>query len=343
LAVLLGLLWSPAGAQGEPEFPHGPLEEDCSLCHSAERWRPAEISPDFRHEKLAEFPLEGAHGTARCLACHRSLDFSQAEQGCVSCHEDIHQGELGMDCSRCHTTRNFIEPVKMRRAHRLTRFPLRGAHAALDCNDCHDQPAQGSFVYVNRSTECESCHLDDYQATTEPDHEAVGFSTDCALCHRPTSWSQADASRAHQGTGFPLKGAHATLDCSDCHSGGFGGGLSTDCQSCHLDDYNGTTNPDHGVAGFPTDCEQCHGTTAWDQGADFPDHDALYFPIFSGNHRNRWDGCTDCHVGGNYSDFNCLLCHEHSNESDVTEDHSGVSGFDYQSQACYSCHPRGSE
>jgi len=343
MGTLAGLLWAPAAAQDEPEFPHGQLQEDCSLCHSSERWKPAEISPGFRHRKQANFSLKGAHRTADCLACHDSLDFSLAEPGCVSCHEDIHQGELGMDCSRCHTMRNFIEPVKMRQAHRLTRFPLRGAHAAVDCNECHDEPAQGNLVYVNRNTECVACHLDDYETTTNPAHQDAGFSTDCMLCHRPTTWEQADTSLAHQGTDFPLRGAHAALDCFDCHTGGFGEVLSSDCVSCHLDDYQGTVNPDHVAATFPTDCEQCHGTVSWTQGAGFPDHDALFFPIFSGKHKGRLNTCTDCHSGGNLSSFTCLQCHAHDNESKVAEDHEGISGYVYESQACFSCHPRGDD
>ena len=36
-----------------------------------------------------------------------------------------------------------------------------------------------------------------------------------------------------------------------------------------------------------------------------------------------------------------MLCHEHSNRSQVDSKHRGVSGYAYQSAACYRCHARG--
>lgn len=326
-------------ALAEEPFPHGKLKEDCSLCHASESWRPARIGPGFRHENYSDFPMDGAHASANCRACHASLDFAEAETSCVSCHLDPHVGELGMDCALCHTTSNFLDPLRMRRAHQLTRFPLRAAHAAVDCESCHGGPAQGQLVWVNRDTECVSCHLADYQGTTDPDHQAAKFSTDCSLCHRPTTWEQADAARAHQDTGFPLLGAHAALGCTACHVSGFDAPLDPQCVSCHLDDYQSTTDPDHEALGFSTDCERCHNPTSWTGAVDFPDHDAL-FPIFSGSHRGRWDSCRDCHVAG-YDDFSCIDCHAHSDEAQVTSDHHEVSGFTYESHACLSCHPRG--
>ena len=59
--------------------------------------------------------------------------FNEVDPACVSCHQDVHQGELGTDCGRCHTERSFIEGAQMQRVHQLTRFPLRGTHASLDC------------------------------------------------------------------------------------------------------------------------------------------------------------------------------------------------------------------
>ncbi len=44
---------------------------------------------------------------------------------------------------------------------------------------------------------------------------------------------------------------------------------------------------------------------------------------------------------GNYRAFECLRCHEHSNKSEVDEDHEDESGYSYQSSACYRCHRDG--
>jgi hypothetical protein len=52
----------------------------------------------------------------------------------------------------------------------------------------------------------------------------------------------------------------------------------------------------------------------------------------------------DCHINsGNYSSFSCINCHEHSNRGEVDDDHSEVSGYSYESNACYSCHPTGDD
>ncbi len=269
-ALVVALALDPvpraAGPEARADNPHGPKVGECGTCHGPEGWIPVRIAPSFDHSKLG-FALHGAHSQTSCRGCHLSLVLEDVPVACASCHADVHQDELGNDCARCHTARSFIDRTRMARAHLLTRFPLTGAHSGLDCEDCHRPGVQGTRVYVNRRAECEACHLDDYLATTDPDHQALGFSRDCT---------------------------------------------------------------------------QCHVTVAF-LGARFPDHDALFFPIYSGTHRGKWTSCSDCHVNpSNRADFSCFLgCHAHSDETKVTNQHQGVSGFSYDSSACYGCHPQG--
>jgi hypothetical protein len=268
-ALLGGLAWgtAPGAAEPPPSNPHGSYVEECSLCHRADAWVPARISPKFDHAKSG-FPLEGAHAQSSCRGCHASLDFTKAKpkSSCIDCHEDVHQGELGQDCVRCHTARSFIDRARMARAHDLTRFPLVGAHRVADCESCHRPASPGNLAWV---------------------------------------------------------------------------GLSIDCVACHLADYTATTNPSHVAGGFPQDCTPCHSPVAWDP-ARFPEHDALYFPIFSGTHRSQWRDCSDCHVNrANFVQFECILCHAHSDSTEVAGQHSGVGGYAYNSPACYGCHPDG--
>ena len=125
-------------------------------------------------------------------------------------------------------------------------------------------------------------------------------------------------------TRFPLTGAHTGVACATCHPGGRYTGTPTACSSCHQADYARTTNPNHQAAGFPTNCESCHTTSAW-RPASF-DHDGRYFPIYSGKHRGKWSSCSDCHVSpSNFKAFECVLCHEHSNRTEVDSKHRGVS------------------
>jgi len=112
--------------------PHGAsLKEPCASCHSAKSWSPAIITPAFKHSPK-RFPLEGAHQTANCRACHTSLDFKGVSTKCSVCHKDVHQGELGSDCAVCHSPRSFVDRSVMVQAHQTTRFPLTGAHERND-------------------------------------------------------------------------------------------------------------------------------------------------------------------------------------------------------------------
>ena len=63
-----------------------------------------------------------------------------------------------------------------------------------------------------------SCHLKDYQGTTDPNHVAAGFPQDCQLCHTTTQWLGAKFD--HNTTKFPLTGAHATVTCQLATSNG---------------------------------------------------------------------------------------------------------------------------
>jgi len=336
LLPLVALALVAFAASEEPEYPHGDFQGDCTLCHGEDGWKPARISRAFDHAKLnrSRFALTGAHATVSCTSCHASLDFSKQKTMCVSCHQDPHLGEFGTECARCHTPRSFIDRAGMVRMHQMTRFPLAGAHAGLDCESCHPPVGQGRLRFVATNAECRNCHLADYQATRVPDHGASGFPLECATCHNTMAFRPARFD--HAGTGFALTGTHRRLPCLACHGDGVWRGRDPDCYSCHRSDYESTTDPDHALASFPTTCASCHNTTAW-QPSTFA-HDANYFPIYSGHHAGRWGACSDCHTDPrDFGKFYCLGCHG----PDTSTRHSGVSGYRYDSQACYSCHPRG--
>jgi hypothetical protein len=338
--VLVGLpllvLAASGRSQPDPDdYPHGAFQGDCSECHGAEAWKPVLPTARQRHARSG-FPLEGAHAAAECRACHATLDFSQSNRMCASCHEDPHRGELGIDCSRCHGARSFLDPAVLRRMHQLSNFPLTGAHAALDCEGCHRPAASGHLQFVATRAECQACHIDLARSVRSPDHS--GFPAECSQCHSTLGWDRGRFD--HAATAFPLTGAHVATACNACHGDGVYAGKSTACVSCHRADYDGTTQPAHAAAGFPTECASCHGTTAW-AGATF-DHDGPWFPIYSGKHRDKWDACSDCHtVATNYSNFTCFSCHPHSDRAKTDDQHNGRTGYVYDSHACYSCHPRG--
>jgi hypothetical protein len=336
VAALVFLIGPASAAGQEARNPHGPLRQECAVCHRAEGWVPVKIDPGFDHSKLG-FALTSAHARTSCRSCHPSQVFTQVERTCAGCHADVHRGELGADCARCHTPRSFLDRAAMVRLHRETRFPLTGSHLSTDCEDCHTPVAQGGLTFVNRTTDCSGCHAEAYAAAVDPDHERLGFPPRCEECHSTATWS--GARFTHAGTAFPLTGAHLAVPCEGCHLSGVYRGTSTDCVACHQDDYAATVDPSHGPAGFPTACANCHSTGGW-AGATF-NHDGSFFPIYSGEHRGRWSSCSTCHIDpGSFAQFTCLTCHEHERPR-MDDTHRERAGYRYDSQACLGCHPRG--
>ncbi|HQW04650.1 MAG TPA: hypothetical protein PLV08_00385 [Flavobacteriales bacterium] len=104
-------------------------------------------------------------------------------------------------------------------------------------------------------------------------------------------------------------------------------------------DYNATSSTNHVAAQFPTDCAACHNEDSWTP-ATFNFHP--YFPIYSGRHDDVWNNCATCHTNPNdYGVFTCTDCH--NDQNDLADEHDEVSGYSYNSNACYSCHPDGNE
>lgn len=229
------------------------------------------------------------------------------------------------DCGECHSSTTW---KRIRFDHQQTRFPLTGKHRDLNCSACHHIR---DFSQV--SSDCNGCHVDVHQAR---------LGSDCQSCHRPTGWSEVDILEAHANTAFPLLGAHARLDCKACHIGEIEGefsSLKSECYACHETAYVSAGAPDHVQAQFSLRCEICHTLTSW-QPANFTEHEG-FFPIFSGEHAGEWSTCGDCHLSANnYQIFSCLTCHAHD-QAEMDREHREVSGYSYESTACFSCHPRG--
>jgi len=267
----------------------------------------------------------GYTGTpTECFACHES-DFNQ------SANPDHVTLAIPNDCANCHTTNPGWEPALFPIHDNY--YPLTGEHIPIanDCFACH------AGDYNNTPNACEGCHMDNYNGTTNPDHDAIGIPTDCETCHTPSpNWQPASFPIHDQY--WPLTGAHLNIanDCFVCHQGDYNNTPNT-CAGCHMEDYNQTTDPNHVAAQFPTDCELCHTTIAWVPSTF--DHDGQYFPIYSGSHQNAWTTCSDCHPNpADYGVFTCTTCHT---QGQTDEDHSEVSGYVYESNACYACHPTG--
>jgi len=316
-----------------PDHILGNFSTDCIECHSmnAFDWGGSGYNHNF-------FPLTQGHEVYDCMQCHDGTNYANISAECVSCHQEDYNSttnpnhiavDFSTECMECHTTMPDWKPA----IYEHTTFPLTQGHAVMDCNQCHD-PAD----YSNISTECVSCHQDDYNSTTNPNHITANYPTDCMQCHTTLpGWKPA----VIEHSSFPLTQGHSGVDCMQCHDPADYSNISAECVSCHLEDYNNTTNPSHIGANISTDCLECHTTLPDWKPAEIRIHDAQFFPIYSGKHAGEWADCTTCHSNpANYSVFSCLDCHEHSQEK-MDDKHSDEPGYAYTSTACLDCHPRG--
>jgi hypothetical protein len=317
-----------AQAAGGTHSPHGNLNVPCQNCHTASAWKPIRAVPEFDHNQT-KYPLRGMHQSVTCTQCHVKPVFSSVGQRCQDCHADIHKRQLGANCEQCHTVRGWTVSVQQVQQHN-NRFPLTGAHAAVDCDSCHKGAASSRFQAM--STECYSCHAAEFKSTNNPNHAQAGFSTNCTTCHGTDNWF--NATFDHNSVGFPLTGGHAVPPrlCADCHVNNNYNLTSTACFSCHQKDFTGATTPvPH--TGFPTTCEQCHDTVQWTDGKF--DHSSTGFTL-TGSHTVPPRQCADCHVNNNYSltSTTCVSCHLKDFQGSTNPNH--VAGN--FSQTCQTCH-----
>ena len=318
------------------QSPHGnEFKIDCAACHNAASWKVNKTEMTFDHNTTT-FGLTGQHKNVDCKSCHQNLKFKETRNECSTCHTDMHNQTLGADCAKCHTTKSWI--VQNTKAmHQSSRFPLEGKHAVADCASCHKSAT--NLQFQPQGIACIDCHRSDYMAAKSPDHQQSGYSTNCVECHgdKSTGWTATNFEHSF----FPLTEGHR-ISCTECHTSGSYQKISNVCSSCHQSDYNAASNPNHKSAGFSTTCTECHTTSPNWNPATFTQHDALFFPIYSGEHKGEWNKCTECHTTSTYSNFSCTSCHEH-NQADTDSEHKGISGYSYNSLSCYGCHPMGNK
>ena len=191
-----------------------------------------------------------------------------------------------------------------------------------------------------------------------PGHAAL--STDCFACHTPLRGATADRCiachapadiglRTTQGvaikaaTATPLKMSFhqelADQNCMACHSDHAGPKLTQRsrkpfshamlqvqtrdrCDACHAPPGNDMHRR------LSNGCAQCHTTKGW-KPATF-EHDKLF--LLDKDHNAD---CETCHVGGNYRQYTCYGCHEHT-PANVRAEHTeeGIRNF----ENCVECH-----
>ena len=338
IPILLALWAAPIWAQGAQQDavrgqvanPHGHLSLACEGCHTTTAWRPVRKVMEFDHNSQTSFALRGMHQSIPCTGCHVDLVFSKAPTQCAECHADLHRRQFGANCQQCHTVQGWNVQVSAIQDHN-NRFPLLGAHAAVICDQCHRGAASGVFTGLN--TQCVSCHQKDFQTATPLNHVTAGLPTTCEACHGMNSWQQGTRFDHAQFAHFALTGAHASLQCQQCHVGNRYAGTPAACVGCHLNDYMTAKAPDHAAGNFSQDCAGCHTTTTW-LNANF-DHNTTGFAL-TGAHNSLQ--CTQCHNAqfGNYNipSGACANCHMADYNGTTNPSHRAA-GFPLTCEGCH--------
>ncbi len=230
-----------------------------------------------------------------------------------------------------------------------TLIALSGAHAKLDCLECH---LEG--VYSGTAAECQGCHPVPTSGTrltvlarlpmyTEnltlgalyPDH----FGGECQDCHGLDSWEPiafnhlevVECASCHQED-VPMSEtqagvvAHYPGDCLLCHTdvedwqvAEYNHMRSADCAYCH--DWE---KPNEHFVEYEFECQTCHlYTDAWEHTS----------------HHEGYTDCQSCHdevTPEEHYEGQCYACHESENWNlDIHFDHT-----DYMEVGCLTCHEK---
>ncbi|HLG18555.1 MAG TPA: hypothetical protein VI895_01910 [Bdellovibrionota bacterium] len=309
---------------------HGRLDQvadRCGKCHPDHAGRTFKLihwekgKENFSHEDTG-YSLRGGHAKVPCAGCHdiRRIKDSIVREilaknpgketylglttACASCHFDEHRGQLSATCESCHDENEWKKAQKFN--HRTTRFPLVGKHRPVPCEKCHPwqkdtttpaksfpTPLRKQFLELNGMpfSSCESCHRDVHEGK---------FGKTCETCHTPNDWHELINKKVkgrefHEKTRFPLRGAHASVECRSCH-GPFGKtpakfkGLKFErCSDCHIDAHVGQL-----TAALWKDCSDCHNVNSFlPVEFDLPDHMRTRYPLEGGH---RAIACPLCHA-----------------------------------------------
>lgn len=255
---------------------------------------------------------------------------------------------------------------------------LSKAHAHLEgmsnCTSCHEL---GASVL---NTKCLECHTE--IQTTLNNQKGFHFSDevfgkDCIQCHSEHHGRKFNLIRFdtltfnHASVGYPLKGKHLEVDCTQCHKpqnitlpdlkekSQTYLGLAQECTNCHTDPHQKTLGDDcikcHDMKGFDavpnfnhneasfallgahqeTDCISCHEKSL---------RNGKEFQQFSGVTASS---CVDCHQDphNNQLPGECNACHRESSFSSIKKKgfaHSKLTDFSLKGKHttldCFTCH-----
>ena len=289
--------------------------QNCRQCHNEESFHAVKGIGNFDHSKT-NFKLEEKHLAVDCKSCHKGkLTDPLKYKRCTDCHTDYHNNQFAKngdspDCAQCHTVKGFNSFQFTIEQHNSSPFPLRGAHLATGCNECHKKQEKWSFRDIGNY--CKDCHTDIHKDKIQPKYYP---DANCKVCHTENQW--VDVKFDHSKTAFGLTGTHIKQSCRACHfkvdlkgdTQQKFAGTGTNCASCHTDNHfkqfekNGVTS-----------CNECHTTESW-KPTTFNHNNAAF------------------KLEGKHIDVPCVKCHKPQQEGT-----SFYTKYKLKEFKCESCH-----
>ncbi len=298
----------------------GQFGKNCEQCHTAADWKTV---PSFDHSRT-RFALTGTHLRVACQKCHTPAPAGGSPRWtglifdrCTGCHADPHHGSFANSCQSCHSTVAWKsvmpEVLAAKFDHGSTKYPLRGKHALLRCDQCH---AAADFKKPLAFQKCTDCHRPDPHGGQFLKRADAG---ECSSCHTVEGFKPATfALPQHQATAYPLAGKHASVACEKCH---IPAGKATlyrlkfaQCTDCHKDAH------DRQFAAAPllNRCESCHTVNGFQPSTfTLQRHQSARFAL-AGSHLAV--ACAECHKAAGkpgiekaaryrFADLSCAACH----------------------------------
>ncbi len=235
--------------------PAGKLHEnnnqECSQCHSIDRWRPATLD----HARY--FGFDNEH-KPDCATCHQNNNYK--EYTCYGCHghspEKIQKEHLKAgiysykNCLLCHISgdkeeaKGILQSIKSQHTSgnivsgkdygQLTAYN-KGPHNLSkgqnmnNCIACHQSPFDR--LHQNNNQECSQCHSGDRWHPATLDHTQFfrfdgNHSSECQSCHRDNNYREYTCYGCHEHSPGKIEKKHRKegisnyQDCAACHPSG---------------------------------------------------------------------------------------------------------------------------
>lgn len=285
--------------QGEPingYRSHADFEQECRHCHAPVRCLSPNLCQDC-HKEIARQRSEadGLHGllpgTDKCQSCHQEHRGRDVVISAVPFININHEALTGFSLVR-HQSGDEGRPDDCHDCHPGARYD----HESVACYDCHYEQDPDAFAG----------HTDQYGSTCLDCHDGRDRIVD--LDH---------------GAVYALDGAHAEVECTDCHGDGFLA-AGRHCVDCHEE-------PDVHAGEFGLDCGRCHTAVAWEP-AELREHT---FELDHGSEEAV--ACETCHTE-TYIVYTCYGCHDHEPaEMQTVHTAEGIADL----EPCSDCHPTG--